>query len=88
MIQTNQKKKSVIETKKFLVLVDLLKKLNYNAKITEIENKIASISGLAITTTLTEVENKIPNVSNLTTKIDYNTKINETENKSHWLWSW
>ena len=88
MIQTNQKKESVIETKKFLVLVDLLKKPNYNAKITEIENKIASISGLAITTTLTEVENKIPNVSNLTTKIDYNTKINETENKSHWLWSW
>ena len=83
MIQTNQKKESVIETKKFLVLVDLLKKPNYNAKITEIENKIASISGLAITTTLTEVENKIPNVSNLTTKIDYNTKINETENKSH-----
>ena len=88
MIQTNQKKESVIETKKFLVLVDLLKKPNYNAKITEIENKIASISGLAITTTLIEVENKIPNVSNLTTKIDYNTKINETENKSHWLWSW
>ena len=88
MIRTNQKKESVIETKKFLVLVDLLKKPNYNAKITEIENKIASISGLAITTTLTEVENKIPNVSNLTTKIDYNTKINETENKSHWLWSW
>ena len=83
MIQTNQKKESVIETKKFLVLVDLLKKPNYNAKITEIENKIASISGLAITTTLIEVENKIPNVSNLTTKIDYNTKINETENKSH-----
>ena len=63
--------------------MDLLKKPNYNAKITEIENKIASISGLAITTTLIEVENKIPNVSNLTTKIDYNTKINETENKSH-----
>ena len=70
-----------METKKFLVLVDLLKKPNYNAKITEIENKIASISGLAITTTLTEVENEIPNVSNLTTKIDCNTKINETENK-------
>ena len=63
--------------------MDLLKKPNYNAKITEIENKIARISGLAITTTLIEVENKIPNVSNLTTKIDYNTKINETENKSH-----
>ena len=61
--------------------MDLLKKPNYNAKITEIENKIASISGLAITTTLTEVENKIPNVTNLVKKTNYNTKITEIENK-------
>ena len=76
--------------KKFLILVGLLKKPSYIGKITEIENKIASISGLAITTTLIAVENKIPvsnlatkiNVSNLATKIDYNTKINETDNNT------
>ena len=60
----------------------MLKKPSYNGKITEIENKIGSISGLAITTTLTAVENETPNVSNLATKIDYNTKINETENNT------
>ena len=31
--------------------------------ITEIENKIPSISGLATNTALTAVENKIPNVN-------------------------
>ena len=37
-------------------------------KITEIEGKISSISGLAKTSTLTVVDNKIPNVSNLVKK--------------------
>ena len=32
-------------------------------------------------TALTAVENKIHNVSNLVKKVDYNTKINETEKK-------
>ena len=39
-----------------------------NAKITEIEGKIPSITGLAITAVLTAVENKIPNASNLVKK--------------------
>ena len=40
----------------------------YNTKITEIEDKIPSISGLATKTALTIVENKIPNISNLVKK--------------------
>ena len=46
----------------------LAKKRDYNAKITEIENKIPSISGLATTYILNVVENKIPDVSTLTKK--------------------
>ena len=40
----------------------LNKKTDYNTKITKIEGKITSISGLATNTTLTMVENKIPNI--------------------------
>ena len=40
---------------------------DYNAKITEIEGKIPSISGLATNAALTAVETKIP-VSNLVKK--------------------
>ena len=59
----------------------LLKKTNYNTKITELENKIPDISNLATKTALTTVENKIPSVSNLVKKTDYNTKVTEIENK-------
>ena len=47
----------------------LVKKLDYNAKITEIENKIPSISGLGTNAALTEIEYKIPNISSLVKKI-------------------
>ena len=40
----------------------LLKKTNYNTKITELENKIPDISSLATKTALTAIENKIPSV--------------------------
>ena len=53
----------------------LVKKTNYNTKITEIEGKIRSISGLARKTALTAVENKIPNVISLVKKTDYDIKI-------------
>ena len=46
----------------------LVKKLDYNAKITKLENKIPSISGLVTNTVLTEVENEIPNISGLVQK--------------------
>ena len=44
---------------------DLVEKTDFNAKVTEIEGKIPSISGLATNTALTAVENKIPDVSSL-----------------------
>ena len=54
MIQINQiRKQNQWWIKKIRV-----KKTDYNAKITEIESKIPSISGLASTTTLTIAENK------------------------------
>ena len=46
----------------------LLKKTNYNTKITELENKIPDISNLATKTALTAIENKIPSVNNLVKK--------------------
>ena len=59
----------------------LLKKTNYNVKITELENKIPDISNLATKTALIAIKNKIPSVSNLVKKTDYNTKVTEFENK-------
>ena len=59
----------------------MVKKTNFNAKVTEIERKIPNISRLATNSALTAVENKIPDVSSLVKKIDYNTKISEIENK-------
>ena len=50
--------------------MDLLK-TDYNAKVTEIESKIISISGLATSATLTAVKNKIPNVVNLVRNIKH-----------------
>ena len=52
---------------------DFVLKTNYNAKITELENKIPDISNLATKTALTTVENKILSISN--------TKVTEIENK-------
>ena len=61
---------------------ELAKKTDLNAKITEIEGKIPSITGLATNNSaLTAVENKIPDVSRLVKKTDYDTKISEIENK-------
>ena len=46
----------------------VIKKTDYNAKITEIENKIPDISNLATKTSLNTVENKIPDTSSLAKK--------------------
>ena len=60
----------------------ILLKKNYNAKITEIDGKIPSISCLATNTALTTVGNKMSNISCLVKKkTDYNTKITEIEKK-------
>ena len=41
----------------------LVKKTDYNAKITDIEGKIPDVCNLTTKTALTTVENKIPSVS-------------------------
>ena len=60
---------------------NLVKKTNYNTKITELENKTPDISNLTTKTALTIVEDKIPNTNNLVKKTDYDTKITSIENK-------
>ena len=73
--------KSKLE-KKIPEASELVKKTDYNAKITEIGNKILSNSGLATNASLTAVENKIPNISGSVNKTDYNAKITKIENKT------
>ena len=51
-----------------------------NAKISEVKNKIPSITNLATTTALTAVVNEVTNLSDLV-KTDYNTKISEISNE-------
>ena len=71
MIQINQiyRGKLVKQTKKIPNTSRLVKKTDYNAKISEIERKIFTISALATTTTvLTAVENKTSNVIDLVKK--------------------
>ena len=72
------------------MLVAWLKKTDFNAKITEVEGKIPSITGLATNSALTAVENKIPSVSNLVTKTEFDAKLKKssdrvTSNKSKHL---
>ena len=59
----------------------MVNKTDFNAKVTEIEGKIPSISGLATNSELTAVENKVPDVNSLVKKTDYNTKISDIEKK-------
>ena len=59
----------------------MVKKTDFNAKITEVESKISSITGLATNSSLTAIENKIPDVSSLVKKTGYDTKISDIEEK-------
>ena len=59
----------------------MVKKTDFNTKVTEIEGKIPDISSLATKSTLTVVKNKIPAVSILVKKTDFNTKVTEIEVK-------
>ena len=59
----------------------MVKKTDFNTKVTEIEGKISRITGLATNSELTAVENKIPNVTSLVKKTDYNTKVSDIEKK-------
>lgn len=74
-----------MQKKRFLIQVHFLKKTDFSSKITEIENKIRSISGLASSSTnsvLTAAKNEIPKGSNLVKEKDHNTKKSETEKKT------
>ena len=56
----------------------MLKKADYDAKLTELESKIPDVSILATKTALAPVENKIPIVGSLLKKkTDYIQEINE-----------
>ena len=56
-----------------------------NTRVTEIENKMLSITVLINTVTLNkkvrEIKNKIPDITNLATKAALNTKAPQTKNK-------
>ena len=59
--------KSELENK-ILDTSGLVKKTDYNTKITEIEGKIPNVTNLATKTALTTIENKITTISNLVKK--------------------
>ena len=67
-IKQNQKKKIPDISK-------LVKKSDYNARVSEIEGKIPSISGLVAISALNAVENKIPSFSNLVKKTDQTQRL-------------
>ena len=60
-------------------MIQLKNKLN--AKITEIQNKIPSITGLASNSVLTAAANNIPDASSLVKMTDYDTKISDIGKK-------
>ena len=63
-----------------LILVSL--QVNKKLKVSELENKIPSNSGLVtVSVLITAVENKIPSISNLVKKIFYDTTISDLEKK-------
>ena len=53
---------------RIVVTNEVVKKTDYNAKITATENKIPNISHLVTKTLVNKVEHKIPDISNLATK--------------------
>ena len=59
----------------------MVKRTDFNSKVTEIEGKISNVSSLVTKPGLTVVENNIPDVSSLVKKADYNTKISDIEKK-------
>ena len=62
-------------SKKISDASELVKNAYYNTKISEIEGKRSSITGLANTAALNTVKNRIPEVSNRVKKADYDGRI-------------
>lgn len=50
-------------TRKHLIPVDLIKKRDFNVKITKIVNKMPNFTGLGNTAARNAVENKLPSIS-------------------------
>ena len=75
--KTDIKNTSHVDNSSFIDKCGLVKKTDYDTKITEIEDKIPDISNLATKTALTTRENEIPDTSNLATK----TALTTVENK-------
>ena len=63
--------------KKIPDVTDLVKE----TKLTELENEISDVSGLATKSALITVGKKMPDPSSLVKKKDYDTKISELEEK-------
>ena len=59
----------------------LIKKIDYDTKITEIEGKFPDVTNLAAETALTTVANEIPSFSSLVKETGYVTEVTEIENK-------
>ena len=73
--KTDLKNKISDADKKILDTNSLFQKSDLNAKITETEGKIPSMTCLATNSALTAAKNKIPDVSNLVKKTDYDAEI-------------
>ena len=86
-VKIYKRTRSKTEYNKLVTKVDnidnknFVKKTDFNSKITEIESKMPSITGLPTSSALTAVENKIPEVSGLVAKTEYDTKISDIEKK-------
>ena len=81
MLDQILKKKNSDVDKKIPDISGLVKKTDFNSKITGVECKTPSITGLATNSALTTVENKIPDGNNLVKKTDYDTKVSDIEKK-------
>ena len=60
---------------------ELTKRTDLNAKITQIEGKIPSITGLATNSALTAVEDEIPDVSSLVKNTDFDAKFKKISDR-------
>ena len=60
-----------------MLVIWLKKKTDLNSKITEVEGKTPSFSGLATSSALTTVENKTPYVSSLVQNTNFDAKVIE-----------
>ena len=82
VVKNNVVKKGVYNANiKILDITNLATNATLDVKINKVKGEIPSITNLSTTIAFTAAENKMPNVSNLVNKNEYNTKINETEQK-------